>query len=122
MNMLMGLDSPMAATLRPARDTTFFFGGGGPKKRVMKRIDLDSDGEEGADNEEGVDGFQESRGYAVFNLNWLTEPRVRTMNADFVWAGIMDQDRGLSISLSFWIPYRSAMWFRCWGGGRRTTT
>ena len=79
MNMLMGLDSPMAATLRPARDTTFFFGGGGPKKRVMKRIDLDSDGEEGADNEEGVAGFQESRGYAVLDLNWLTEPRIRTL-------------------------------------------
>lgn len=54
----MGLDGPMAATLRPARDTTFFFGGGGPKKRVMKRIDLDA--ADGEADEEGVVGFQES--------------------------------------------------------------
>ena len=61
--MLMGPDSPMAETLRPARDTAFFFGGGGPKKRVMKRIDLDSDGdgERGEEGEEqGTAGFQES--------------------------------------------------------------
>ena len=60
--MLTGPDSPMAATLRPARDTAFFFGGGGPKKRVMKRIDLDSDGgdEREQGEEERIAGFQES--------------------------------------------------------------
>ena len=57
MNMFIGPDSPMAASLRPVRDTTFFFGGGGPKKRVIKRIDLDDGGNE---QEEEVSGFQES--------------------------------------------------------------
>ena len=62
--MLMGPDSPMAETLRPARDTAFFFGGGGPKKRVMKRIDLDSDGD-GERGEEGEE--QRTAGFQVAN-------------------------------------------------------
>ena len=65
-NMLTGPDSPMAATLRPARDTAFFFGGGGPKKRVMKRIDLDSDGGGGERAEEGEE--QSTAGFQVANL------------------------------------------------------
>ena len=67
--MLMGMDSPMAATLRPSRETTFFFGGGGPKKRVMKRIDLDAANDD--NEEEAAAGFQAwlpdgySRGFKI---------------------------------------------------------
>ena len=96
MNMLMGLDSPMAATLRPARDTTFFFGGGGPKKRVMKRIDLDAANDDS--EKEAAAGFQESyvvpvlgRRMTYDDMRYAERFVLDTVDVIKTWSAIMER-------------------------------